>query len=133
MPQLQSVVLTDRTPTTPVNLTFVPRDIDGNGVGTVVNTSGVPIGEKRLTVSVKKRSTRYNAQVRLILPVVVTETINGVSRPVVVRTAYVNVDCTFDERSTEQERNDAIGLMASALGTGKVLTNDALVKLESVY
>lgn len=133
MPQLQNVILTDRTPVTPVNLTFVPRGIDGNDVGTVVNNSGVPIGEKRLTVSVKKKSSRYNAQVRLILPVVVTETINGVSRPVVVRTAYINVDATFDERSTEQERTDAVGLMASALGTGKVLVNDALVKLESVY
>lgn len=133
MPQLQSVILTDRTPTTPANLTFVPRDIDSNGVGTVVNTSGTPIGEKRLTVSVKKRTNRYNAQVRLILPVVVTETINGVSRPVVARTAYVNVDVTFDERSTEQERNDAIGLMASALASNKVLVNDALVKLEGVY
>jgi hypothetical protein len=133
MPQLQSVILTDRTPGTPANLTFVPREIDANGVGTVVNSSGVPIGEKRLTVSVKKKSSRYNAQVRLTLPVVVTETVNGISRPVVVRTAYVNVDATFDERSTEQERTDAIGLLASALGTGKVLVNDALVKLESVY
>lgn len=133
MPQLQSVVLTDRTPVTPVNLTFVPRDIDANGVGTVVNTPGTPIGEKRLTVSMKKRNSRYIGQARLTLPVVATETINGVSRPIVVRTAYVNVDVTFDEKSTEQERTDAIGLMASALGTGKVLVNDALVKLEGVY
>lgn len=133
MPQLQSVILTDRTPTTPANLTFVPRDIDANGVGTVVNTPGVPVGEKRLTVSMKKRNSRYYGQVRLILPVVVTETINGVSRPVVARTAYVNVDVTFDEKSTEQERTDAIGLMSSALGTTKVLVNDALVKLEGVY
>lgn len=62
-----------------------------------------------------------------------TETINGVSRPVVVRTAYANLSVTFDEKSTEQERNDAIGLMASALATGKVLVNDTLVKLEGVY
>lgn len=133
MPQLQSVILTDRTPVTPVNLTFVPRDIDVNGVGTVVNTPGTPIGEKRLTVSMKKRNSRYNGQARLTLPVVATETINGVSRPIVVRTAYVNVDVTFDEKSTEQERTDAIGLMGSALATGKVLVNDALVKLEGVY
>lgn len=133
MPQLQSVILTDRTPVTPVNLTFVPRDIDSNGVGTVVNTPGTPIGEKRLTVSMKKRNSRYVGQARLTLPVVATETINGVSRPIVVRTAYVNVDVTFDEKSTEQERTDAIGLMSSALGTGKVLVNDALVKLEGVY
>ncbi|DAD52100.1 TPA_asm: coat protein [ssRNA phage Gephyllon.1_22] len=133
MPQLQNVILTDRTPVTPVNLTFVPRDIDAKGIGTVVNAAGTPIGEKRMTVSMKKTNTRYNGEVRLTLPVVVTETINGVSRPVIVRTAYVTLNATFDEKSTEQERTDAIGLMSSALATGKVLVNDALVKLEGVY
>jgi hypothetical protein len=39
----------------------------------------------------------------------------------------------FDEKSTKQERDDTIGLMASALGTSKVLINDALVNLEGVY
>lgn len=132
MPQLQSLVITDRTPTTPVNLTFVPKDIV-NGVGTVVNAAGVPIGEKKLSVSQKRSGSRYKGEVRLTLPVVVTETINGVSRPVVVRTAFVALTATFDETSTQQERDDAIGLMASALATGKVLVNDTLVKLENVY
>lgn len=59
MPQLQNVILTDRTPVTPVNLTFVPRNIDANGVATVVNNAGVPIGEKRCTVSMKKINARY--------------------------------------------------------------------------
>lgn len=133
MPQLQSLVLTDRTTPTPVNLTFVPRDIDAKGVGTVVNNAGTPIGEKRVTVSMKKRNSRYYGQVRISIPVVATETINGVSKPVVVRTAFVNVDVTFDEKSTEAERNDAIGLLSSALAPAKVLVNDALVKLEGVY
>lgn len=118
---------------TPVNLTFVPRDIDAKGVGAVVNSSGTPIGEKRCSVSMTKRNNRYYGEVRLSLPVVVTETINGVASPVVVRTAFVTLTATFDEKSTEQERTDAIGLMSSALGTTKVLVNDALVKLEGVY
>lgn len=133
MPQLQSLVLTDRTTPTPVNLTFVPRDIDAKGVGTVVNNAGTPIGEKRVTVSMKKRNSRYYGQVRISIPVVATETINGVAKPVVIRTAFVNVDVTFDEKSTETERNDAIGLLASALAPAKALVNDALVKLEGVY
>jgi hypothetical protein len=133
MPALQSVVLTDRTPVTPVNITFVPRGKDPKGVGEVVASLGTPIGEKRCTVSMTKRGTRFVGQVRLVLPVVVTETINGVSSPVVVRTAYANLEVSFDEKSTEQERTDAVGLMSSALGTGKVLINDALVKLEEVY
>lgn len=132
MPQLQTLVLTDRTPTTPANITFVPQNI-ADGVGVVVNSAGTPIGEKRCTVSMKKRGNRYHGEVRLTLPVVATETINGVSKPVVVRTAYVTLTATFDEKSTEQERTDAIGMMSSGLATGKVLINDALVKLEGVY
>ena len=133
MPQLQNLILTDRTPVTPVNLTFVPRDIDAQGVGSVINSAGTPIGEKRCTVSMKKRNNRYHGEVRLTLPVVVTETINGVASPAVVRTAYAALTVTFDEKSTEQERTDCIGMMSSALSTSKVLVNDALVKLEGVY
>lgn len=132
MPQLQSLVLTDRTPTTPANLTFVPREI-AKDVGTVINSAGTPVGEKRCSVSMVKRNNRFKGEVRLVLPVVVTETVNGVSRPTVVRTAYVTLQADFASESTEQERNDAIGLMASALGTSKVLVNDALIKLEGVY
>jgi len=132
MPALQSLVLTDRTPVTPVNLTFVPHDIK-DGVGEVANNAGVPLGEKRCTVSMKRVGSRFKGEVRLILPVVVTETINGVSQPKVARTSYVNLSVSFDESSSLQERNDAIGLLASGLGTGKVLINDALVNLEGVY
>lgn len=132
MPALQSLVLTDRTPVTPVNWTFAPRETVGN-VASVVNSTGTPIGEKRASVSMTKRNSRFIGEVRLVLPVVATETINGVSKPVVIRTAYVTLQATFDEKSTQQERDDAIGMMASGLATGKVLVNDSLVKLEGVW
>lgn len=133
MPSFQSLVLTDRTPVTPVNITFAPREIDANGVAVTAQNTGVPVGEKRATVSLRKKNNRFVGEVRLILPVVATETINGVSVPVVQRTAYVTLSTTFDEKSTLQERNDAIGMMASALATGKVLVNDTLVNLEGVW
>lgn len=132
MPQLQSVALTDRTPVTPVVRTFVPRDIV-NGVGSCVFNAGVPIGEQRITVSMKKTGTRFKGEARLTLPVVATETINGVSAPKVVRTAYVNVSVSWDEKSTQQERDDAIGLAANALATNKALINDSFVKCEGVF
>lgn len=133
MPSLQNLVLTDRTPVTPVDHTFVPRDIDAQGVGTVVSNAGTPIGEERATVSMKKRGTRYVGEVRLTLPVVATETINGVDSPLVVRTAFAVCTFTFDEKSTSQERKDAVGMLASALGTTKTLVNDTLINLEGVY
>jgi len=132
MPQLASVSLTDRTPVTPVVRTFVPRDIV-NGVGKVVFNSGVPIGEQTLTVSQKRVGKRFKGELRFVLPVVATETINGISVPKVVRTNYINLSTSWDETSTQQECDDAVSLMSFALGTSKVLINDALVKCEGVY
>ncbi|DAD52508.1 coat protein [ssRNA phage SRR5467091_5] len=131
MPLLQTTVLADRE-TAPVNHTFVPRDVkDGRGV--VVNSTGVPIGDERLTVSMKEATSRYNGEVKLVLPVVQNETINGVVRPTVVRTAYVTMNFSFDKSSTLQERKNAVGLAAAALATNKPLINDALINLESVW
>lgn len=132
MPQLQSIVATDRTPVTPVNHTFVPRDIK-DGVGTVVEYTGIPVGEGTLTVSMKKTTDKARGRLVLKRPVVVTETINGVSSPKVVRTAFGQIDVTFDLVSTEQERTDMLGMLSSVLATSKTLVNDAFVKLEGVY
>lgn len=132
MPQLQNIILTDRA-STPVNHTFVPRDIE-NGVATVVETSGVPIGNNTLSISMRKNGAgKYRGTLRTAFPVVQTQTINGVASPVVVRTAYVETTVTFDERSTQQERADAIGMHESALLASKVLVNDTFVKLEGIY
>jgi hypothetical protein len=132
MPQLQNLVLTDRTPVTPVNHTFIPRDIVA-GVGAVVENLGIPVGESRVSVSQKKSGTKHSGEFRLVVPVVQTETINGVFRPVVVRTAYVTVKTSFDQESTEQERTNAIGMTANALAITQTLVHDALVKLQGVY
>lgn len=132
MPQLQTLVLKDRA-ATPVNRTFTPRDINGN-VGAVVESLGVPIGENRVTVELRRTpSGKYKGAVKGTFPVVQTQTINGVSSPVLVRTAYATVEFTFDPTSTEQERNDAVGMIQSALEPAKVLVHDTLVKLQGVY
>lgn len=132
MPQLQNLVLTDRA-ATPVAHTFVPLDIK-NGVGTVIESTGVPIGDKRFSVSLSKSSTnRYKAVLRMVVPTVVTETINGVTRPVIIRTAYADCTFTFDPESTEQERKDVVGQLMTALDPTKVLVNDTVVKLQGVY
>lgn len=132
MPQLQSVVLKDRQ-ATPVNHTFVPRDIE-NKVGTTVESSGVPLGDKQLSVSmVKTPSGRYNATIRGSFPVIQNQVVNGITTPTVVRVARAEFKFSFDASSTTEERNDIVGMMQSALDPGKVLVNDAVVKLEGVY
>jgi hypothetical protein len=133
MPQLQNLVLTDRA-ATPVNHTFTPLDIT-NGVGSVVESTGVPVGNNRVQLSLTrtKDSGRYKAVLKFTFPIVQTQTINGVSTPVVVRTAYSELNFFFDPASTTQERKDAVGMVQSALDSSKPLTNDLLTLLQGVY
>ncbi|DAD52424.1 coat protein [ssRNA phage SRR5466725_9] len=132
MAALQSVTATDRATPTPIVHTFTPRDVK-DGVGLVVRTAGVPVGEEKLTVSMRKSASKYRGKLTMALPVVVDETVNGVVTPKVVRTAYATLEVTFDETSSTQERTNLIGMLADLLGTGKVLVHSSLVNLEGVY
>jgi len=131
MPQLQTLVLNDRE-NTPVAHTFVPRSIKGD-VGMVVNTTGVPVGEKRFTLSLVRNQTRIKCRLTLVVPVVVTETVNGVSTPKVVRENIVDATFSFSVSSTEQERKNLVGMFMNSLDPSKALVNDTLVKTEGVY
>lgn len=131
MPALQNLVLTDRE-STPVDHTFVPADIT-NGVATVIESNGVPVGESKFSIASRKTASRRKVSLRLMIPITQTETINGVDRPVVVRTAYANVEFNFDATSEEQERDNIVGMLADALGSSSTLVNDTVVSLEGVY
>lgn len=133
MPQLQNMTLTDRQTPTPVAHSFTPRDIV-NGVGTVIESTGIPIGNNRVSVSLSKTPNgKYKAKITSAFPVVQTQTINGVSTPVVVRTHYADMTFTFDQSSSTSERDSFIGMMRDALSVTNPLTNDVLVKLQGVY
>lgn len=133
MPQLQAISLNDRE-TTPVAHAFVPKDIVQPGsIGRVTRSSGVPVGEELLTVSYRKANKKCRTKIVLAVPVVQTQTINGVSTPVVVRTGYVEINFTFDETSTTQERKNLVGMIADSLATSKTLVNDTVVNCEGVY
>lgn len=132
MPQIQNLVVADRA-ATPVNHTYVPRDIVG-GVATVVESTGVPIGDNVITLSLKKTDQgRFKATLKGRFPVVQTQTINGISTPVVVRTAFGECVFSFESTSTLQERKDVVGLIANSLSASAPLVNDTLTKLEGVY
>lgn len=131
MPQLQSVVLTDRMPT-PVNHTFLPRDIQ-NGVATVVSSTGVVVAEKRLTLSLRRTGTKIKGRMIIAVPETQNQEVNGIVSPVAVRTAIADVQFTFDNGSTTQERKNLIGFLASALDASKTLVNDTFVELQGIY
>lgn len=133
MPQLQNLVLTDRA-ATPVAHTFVPRDVVAN-VGTVEESTGVKIGDKTFSISVRKapESGKNRVQVKMAVPVVVNETINGVTVPSVAYVSYVDATFTFDPRSSTQDRKDVVGMFQSAFDPTKLLVNDAVVGLQGIF
>lgn len=132
MANIQNLVLTDRASPV-VNHTFTPRDVV-DGVGTVEESTGVKVGDKLFSISMKRTPTgKYKGRSKLTVPVVVNEVINGVSVPAVARTSIIEVTLTFDKESTEQERKDAIGMFQSSFDPAKVLVNDTFVKLTGVY
>lgn len=131
MPQLQNLVLKDRA-ATPKSHTFTPRNVEQN-VGTVVETTGVPVGEPRFSISLRQTADNYKAELRLMVPVVQDQIINNVSSPVAVRQAIASATFTFAKTSTEAERNDIVGMFADALAVDKTLVNDCVVKLGGIY
>lgn len=136
MPALQSMVVTDRA-ATPVNFTLVP---DGEGAGSGVYTvsaadpTGVSISKKKFSISRRKSANgRIRTTIKFYVPVMATEVINGVSNPVVIKEGFVDLTFNMDPKHTEQERNDIVGMLASALATTKVLVHDTVVRDQDVY
>lgn len=134
MPALQSLVLTDRQ-TTPVNHTLLPVNKAEGGMGVVAlaDASGAFLTERRFSIMSRRVNGRVKTSLKLRVPTIVTEVINGVSAPSVSREAFVDCTFTFADSSTEAERNDVVGMFASALATTKPLVHDTIVKNQSVW
>lgn len=127
-----NLVVNDRAGT-PVAHTYSPDGDDTNGVHIWSEKTGVPAGNPRYTASLRQSNGKYRPTLKLTLPVVQTQTINGIASPTVVRTAYVEVNFTFDSLSTTQERADAVGLMYNSMAAAQTQINDLVVNLSDVY
>lgn len=132
MPALQNLTVNDRA-ATPVAHTFTPRSLSRDNVATLVESGTTPIGDKKVTLQSRFTGTRYKATVTTVVPVVVNETINGIVVPKVMRTAYITTTTSFAPESSEQERNDAIGMHQNAFNVANVVVHNAVVKLEGFY
>lgn len=127
-----NLVINDRA-ATPVAHTYTPDGDDANGVHLFSEKGSVPAGNAKYSISLRNTGGRYRASIRLAVPVVQTQTINGVSSPVVVRTAYAEVSTSFDPLSSTQERADCIGLMVNSLAAAQTQINDLVVNLSDIY
>lgn len=127
MPQLVPVVLKDNAA---ADHTFNPASSTA-GVSLLIETTGVPLGDKRLTVtSTTTPQGRRKVNLKLVIPVVQDSLVNGISRPTVVRTAYASVDFSFDPGSGINERKD-LRLFVDSLMKDPTIsaTIDSLVSL----
>jgi hypothetical protein len=131
MPTFTTLVLTDREDT-PVDHSFVPESNLG-GVATLVEGTGVPLADSKFSIGQRKTPTRRKATIRLAIPEVQTETINGIDRPSVVRVNYANVEFSFDVASEEQERDNIVGMIRDALDPANTLVHDSVVKLQGIH
>lgn len=132
MPALINLVLKDRA-STPVDHTFVPSNVK-DGVGVVAESNGTKLGDSKYSVSSRKTANgRYAAKVKLEVPVVENQTINGVTRSVVTRVGYVTADFSFSADSTTAERNNLVGMFADSFAKTKTLVDKTIVDLEGVW
>lgn len=126
MGQLASITLNDGTS----DLVFKPAGIDSNNVATLVNSDGVIVKDKSLTVSARLSAQRRKTTTKVVLPVVQDETINGIVSPKGVRTSYVRIDTDFSVYATTAERVQAINLataaVKNALIKAVIVNNDTL-------
>lgn len=127
-----NLVLKDRA-ATPVSHTFTPDGDDANGVHVFSEKTGVPAANPRFTASLRSSGAKYKATLKLSVPVAQTQTINGISSPTIVRTAYGEISFSFDALSTDQERKDCVGMLVEALAASQTQINDLVVNLSDIY
>lgn len=130
MPEFQPMVLTDRADT-PVDHNFQPASL--RPVPTLETEQGVVSERSSFSVLSRDSNGRMRTELKLVVPIVAVETINGIDYPRVVRESFVNCKFNFDVNSSEQERNDVVGLIQSSLLESNVLVHGVVVGAKAVY
>ena len=126
------LVLMDRA-TTPVAHTFTPDGDDINGVHLFSEKTPFRAGDPRFSSRLRYTKGKYRPHLKMAVPIVATQTLNGVASPVIVRMNYVDCQFTFDGLSTPQERADVVGMFYSSLAPGQAMINDLVVNLTDSY
>lgn len=128
MPAPTTLTVNDRA-ATPVAHDFLPGPRK-DGVQYFLNSDGVKIGDKTITISQRQANTKYKPRLVFTVPVVQIETINGIASPKVVRTAYADLTFTFDEESSPQERKDIVGFVYDTLDPAQTSVDAVITGLE---
>jgi hypothetical protein len=108
MPSITTLTIDDRE-STPVSHTYVPSAGEGSKYQSWVSSNGVIVADKRLALTNKMNGTSRKTGLVFADPIVADETINGVTRPLVIRSGYAELRFTFSVDSTLQERANLVG------------------------
>lgn len=104
----------------PASHTFVAAGVDTKGVATwYEKTSSILAGWFRLTTSARpgaKAGDPFRLAYKLVVPTVVTETINGVTYQKVIRQMLFTMDVVLPADCTLAERKDLIAYALNDLG-----------------
>lgn len=111
MAQLSPIVLNDGT----ADVTFVPYEIDSNNVARLRTASETAIGAFELSVQGRDAVTNRRVTVKVSVPTVQTETVNGIATPKVVRKQIASVELSLPKTSLTADRVVIRSLIASAL------------------
>lgn len=111
MAQLSQIVLNNGT----ANVTFVPYEIDANSVARLRTAAPTSIEALELSVQGRDAVANRRVTVKITVPTVQTETVNGISVPKVVRKQIGSMELSLPKTSLTADRVVLRSLLASAL------------------
>lgn len=111
MAQLSNIVINDGT----ADVTYVPYQIDSGNIARLRTNTDLAIASSELSVNARNGSTNRNVTLKITLPTVVSETVNGVVSPRVTRTRTVSVDLSLPKTTTSAERLAARVMLSNLL------------------
>lgn len=127
-----NMILTDRAGT-PVAHTFTPDGTDSFGNHRWSEKTGIPAGNNLVSARLRETGSFFKPMMSGKFPVVATQTINGVSNPIIVLTDYFKMEFNFSPLTTQQHRADVAGFAYSMLAPTNTQMNDLIVNLSDVY
>lgn len=116
MAQLTPIVLNDGT----ADVTFLPHEITSQNVARLRTNAETVIGAEELSVQARDAVNNRRVTVKVTLPVVQNEVINGITTPKVVRQQIATVELSLPKTSIKGDRKRARSLIASALSNALI-------------
>ena len=116
MAQLSPIVLNDGT----ADVTFLPQEITSQNVARLRTNAESVIGTEELSVQARDAVSNRRVTVKVTLPVVQNEVINGITTPKVVRQQIATVELSLPKTSLKSDRKRARNLIANALSNALI-------------